>query len=249
VHCEEARLVLDPMPGPRRSTREADRALEHLARCRSCQRFFEASQAIVSRLTTWARRTRTPQHLREGILTSLRGEERRRIRGRRLAVGGGGGLIAAGLLFVVLSGSPASRLAEPLAKEARIAVTTAAIAIESSDPAVVRQWLNAHVGFPIDLPSISGAVLTGARVVEWSGAPSAAIVYHYHGKPLTYFARSPEEPTRIRLGSGVVAVSADGFGVAVWTERGSPRAVAGPMKGWEVRAIAEECRRQGITPS
>ncbi len=249
MHCEEARLTLDPMPGPRRSSREADRALEHLARCRSCQRFFEASQEIASRLTTWARRTRAPQHLREGILTSLRGEERRRTRGRRLAVGGSGGLIAAGLLFFVLSGSPASRLAEPLAKEARIALTTVATAIESSDPAVVRQWLDAHVGFPIDLPNISGAVLMGARVVEWSGASSAAIVYHYHGKSLTYFARPPEEPARVRLGSGISAVSTDGFGVAVWAEHGSPRAIAAPMEGWEIRAIAEECRRKGITPS
>ena len=249
MHCEEARLALDPLPRPRRSTGEAERALEHLACCRSCQWFFEVSRAIASRLTTWGRRTRAPQHLRESIRTSLREESRRRLRGRRLAVAGGGGLIAAGLLFIVLFGSPATRVAEPLAKEARIALTTAAIAIESSDPAVVREWLNTHVGFPVDPPSISGAVLTGARVAEWSGAPSAAIVYRYHGKSLTYFARSPEEPTSRRLGSEVVAVSIDGFGVAVWTERGSRRAVAAPMDGRELRAIAEECRRHDITPS
>jgi anti-sigma factor RsiW len=153
------------------------------------------------------------------------------------------------LLFFAASTPSVSGYAEPLAKEARTTLTTAAVRIESSDRITVRQWLATHIGFPVEFPDISGAVLVGARLVDWRGAPSAAIVYDYHGLPLTYFALPRQGSAGRWVGEGIVALSTDGYGVALWTEQGNPRAVAAPMDSREVRAIAEECRRKATSPS
>ena len=91
---------------------------------------------------------------------------------------------------------------------------------------------------------ISGAVLVGARVASFGeGEKSAAVVYLSRGMPVTYFALPSDMVLGKRLRSDrVTAATADGYEVALWTEKGRARAIAAPMSRDEVVQIAEECR-------
>jgi anti-sigma factor RsiW len=101
------------------------------------------------------------------------------------------------------------------------------------------------MGYHIDVPAISNAVLIGGRVVDLNHLPAAAVIYTMHGKQLTYFAM----PTANLLGTTISndrvrAVSSGGFNVATWTEAGAARAVVAAMDEKEVVAVARECRQK-----
>ena len=75
------------------------------------------------------------------------------------------------------------------------------------------------------------------------GEKSAAVVYLSRGIPITYFAMSSDVVLGNRVRSDrVTAATADGYEVALWTDKGRARAIAAPMSRNEVVQIAEECR-------
>ena len=117
--------------------------------------------------------------------------------------------------------------------------------LASSDPVQLGAWLESQIGYHVDVPAISNAVLMGGRVTDLNHAPAAAVIYTMHGKQLTYFA----VPTANLLGTTISnarvrTVSSGGFNVATWSEAGAARAVVAAMDEKEVTAVARECRRK-----
>jgi anti-sigma factor RsiW len=117
--------------------------------------------------------------------------------------------------------------------------------LSSAEASLVQRWLETRVGYPVEVPNISGAVLDGGRVVSANGSKLAAVNFRLHGKPLTYIAM----PTAEVMGSHiknefVETTSLNGYNVATWIERGTARAVIAPMPRRDVAAIARECKRK-----
>jgi anti-sigma factor RsiW len=143
-----------------------------------------------------------------------------------------------------LTDLPTRNAVAPLLDQATIGLSSTG-ALASSDPDQLGTWLESQIGYHIDVPVISNAVLMGGRVADLNHTPTAAVMYTMHGRQLTYFAM----PNAIVLGTiisdgGVRSVSSGEFNVATWTESGAARAVVAAMDEKEVVAIANECRRK-----
>jgi anti-sigma factor RsiW len=73
---------------------------------------------------------------------------------------------------------------------------------ESSDAAAVRGWLKAHVGYDVEVPTIPGAKLLGARRCKVRGVLTASLLYRHGDDALTVFlprAGTPAEAEAARL--------------------------------------------------
>ena len=197
-----------------------------------------------------------PPGLRWRILAALDTEDRAAaaiaaVRNQRRRILGWGSMVAAAaviLLFVSIprrsTDVPTHNAVAPLVDQASIGLRSTG-ALESSDPAQLGSWLESQMGYHIDVPAISNAVLIGGRVVDLNHVPAAAVIYTMHGKQLTYFAM----PTADLLGTTISndrvrTVSSGGFNVATWTEAGAARAVVAAMDEKEVVAVARECRQK-----
>lgn len=204
--------------------------------------------ALSSRLSQLSVGVRAPSELRARIEAALALEAvtvRRRRRVRWLA-GSGVALAATAALVVTVVGTPdvPTATAQPLVEQARIGLSDED-AVTSADATELERWLEDQVGYQVDIPDISEAKLEGARIAEFGDVRGAAVVYRYHGMPLTYFAwPSGELMGQLAHGGGVRAVSSNGYQVALWTEHGAARAVAGPMARRAVVDVAEECRNK-----
>jgi anti-sigma factor RsiW len=172
------------------------------------------------------------------------------VRNQRWHILGWGSMVAAAAVILLVvsiptrSTDPIQNAVAPLVDQASIGLRSTG-ALESSDPAQLGSWLESQMGYHIDVPAISNAVLIGGRVVDLNHLPAAAVIYTMHGKQLTYFAM----PTANLLGTTISndrvrAVSSGGFNVATWTEAGAARAVVAAMDEKEVVAVARECRQK-----
>ncbi len=197
-----------------------------------------------------------PPGLRWRILAALDTEDRAAaaiaaVRNQRRRILGWGSMVAAAaviLLFVSIprrsTDVPTHNAVAPLVDQASIGLRSTGT-LESSDPAQLGSWLESQMGYHIDVPAISNAVLIGGRVVNLNHVPAAAVIYTMHGKQLTYFAM----PTADLLGTTISndrvrTVSSGGFNVATWTEAGAARAVVAAMDEKKVVAVARECRQK-----
>ena len=208
------------------------------------QEYFDYHPALGRRLDRLAASARhAPPHLEAQIRAALAQESARQSRRRRLGFysGVGATLTAATVvlaLFAPVGGDP---LAQPLAREAQLGLARVA-AVESSDTVSLVEWLQSEVGYQVDIPAISDAELVGATVAELGDVRGAAVVYQYRGAPLTYFALPAGDVMGRPVPDGLTAAAANGYEVALWTERGATRAIAAPMPRQAVLQVAEECR-------
>jgi anti-sigma factor RsiW len=207
------------------------------------QDYFDYHPALERRLDRLAATARTaPPHLAARIRETLAQESARRVRRRRVSFFAGGVTLAAATMALAVLGKPASGLlAPPLAREARIGLAKPG-AIESADTAALVEWLKWEVGYQVDIPAISNAELVGATVAELGDVRGAAVVYEYRGASLTYFALPPGDVLGRPVPDGLTVAAANGYEVALWTERGAARAVAASMSRQAVLQVAEECR-------
>jgi len=251
MRCEEARQILGPEPGESPTGGQHEQAHAHCAGCDACRQYYGAQRALGRRLfRLGAAAIQAPPWLAARVRASLDVEtvrlERRR-RTRLFAGSGTAALAAAAALFLLLGAPDTSRrMASPLARAAQAGLGSPA-AITSSDTAILRAWLQHEVGYAVEIPTISDADLVGASVTEMDGVRGAAVVYEYHGQPLTYFDLPSTGSSGRWPQSGVVeSASADGYEVAVWTQEGGARAVVAPMPRRAVVGVANECRRKAV---
>jgi anti-sigma factor RsiW len=245
MRCDEARQTLGPDPEAPSTSAELAEALRHYAGCPECRRFYLLHEALARHTRRLAAARQAPPALRAQLRDRLDREDARLRRRRRLPILAAGSSVmaaaAALLLFAVLPDS-ARRAAQPLAQEARIGLARPD-AITSSDTAVLRRWLDVRVGYVVEIPAIADAELKGATLTQVDGVRGVAVVYEYHGMPLTYFDLPSDAPFSRWVPDGSVRSVADGgYELALWTDRGGARAVAAPMPRQELVRVANECR-------
>lgn len=76
---------------------------------------------------------------------------------------------------------------------------------ESSDPTAVHDWLRENVGYEVDVPSLEGAELLGARRCKLEGVLTASVLFRREGQGVTVFLPAmgaPAESAAERLVQG-----------------------------------------------
>lgn len=248
MQCDEVRLALWPEPGPRPLSGESVAAFEHYARCDACQRFFRVQRHLTNRLARLREAVGPPAGLTERVHAAVADEvlaEGAHHRARWLAAGGAALLAAAAALLLMLrpGGGVPQQAVIPLVAEAGRAPGDAA-GLTSSEIAELEGWFAAQ-GYVVQVPDISEAYLVGGRIATVDGTRTAAVVYLFRGRPLTYFALPTADVLGSRLrGDRVIAVSVNHYEVALWIERDQARAVVAAIPRAEVVAVASECRNK-----
>ena len=159
----------------------------------------------------------------------------------------GVGLVAAAFAIAVGLNSSGPSFTRPFALQAGRPVAAAA-SFSSASFQEVEAWLRLRTGTALRLPEIPEADLEGGRVVEMDGVLTAVAVYNLRGTSLTYFAVPASEVsgTPLDVAAGIVAGSAQGVEVAVWSEPGGIRALAASMSRSDLRSVAADCRNKAI---
>ena len=94
---------------------------------------------------------------------------------------------------------------------------------ESADPAAVRAWIAQHFGQEVEVPSVPGATLLGARRCNLSGTPTVSLMYRRGAEPLSLFVSPPGTRTAIenvRLSQASVGCTVGRLGAAVCARPG-----------------------------
>jgi hypothetical protein len=248
MRCEDARSVLWPEPASRSASDEISRrALDHYATCESCQRFFRAQRALAARVARLKDSVTVPGGRAARTRAALADETVLGAASRRsyrwIAWGSPAVIAAAAALVLLLRPADVpSAVAQPLVQQAQVIAYQEDGYTSSSIPDL-EAWLESRVGYPVHVPDISNAYLVGARVARLSDTETAAVVYLVHGLPLTYFALPSDRVMGREIRGGrVLAVSADGYEVALWAEQDGARAIVAAMPRNHVVDVAKECR-------
>ena len=251
MKCEEARRILGPEPRKLPTGGQQEQANAHRASCDACRHYYGAQRALSQRLRRLSvAALQAPPWLAARVRASLDDETAQLVRRRRLRLFAGSGTVAlaAAATLLLLLGAPdtSRRVASPLAQAAQAGLASP-VSIASSDTAILGAWLQHEVGYTVEIPNISDADLLGATVTEMDGVRGAAVVYEYHGQPLTYFdLPSSGFPGGWPQRGVVESASANGYEVAVWIQEGGARAVAALMPRRTVVDVANECRRKAV---
>jgi hypothetical protein len=94
---------------------------------------------------------------------------------------------------------------------------------ESADPAAVRAWITSHLGHEVELPSVPGATLLGARHCSLSDTPTVSVMYRRGDEPLSLFVAPPGTPSAIEnahLARATVGCTVGRLGTAVCARSG-----------------------------
>lgn len=252
MDCSNARLLLGPDPQPASTSPELVEAHRHYGQCEACRAFFAAQRKVAERLRRLAQGPPAPAALRARVLATIDQERRERerlVHHRRWAFLGGGALVAAAAVAVLMLASPADPMdiATPFVRQVtqRAAVSSAMTTGEVQ----LAEWLASQMGSAVHIPVIPDAELLGGRVTQLGDVRTAVVDYRIHGMSLTYFhipaVRILGRP--IAEGDELLSLSSGGYEVVMWRENDSARAVVSPMSRRELQAIAEHCRRKSMT--
>lgn len=192
------------------SREERRRVDAHLAHCAGCAAAARSFTALGRTLRASAGATTAPRR--------AAGRAGSRARGRALAV-------AAGLLAAGAVGFVAARLQAGRALDGGLAADLVRVHLHSfaraepcelgsSDPARVAGWLEASLGYRVEVPAVPGATLLGARRCNVAGVPSAHLLYRVGDHPLTVVI----PPSGSAVARSTARFAADG-----------PRCTAGPL--------------------
>lgn len=162
---------------------EVARARLHVAACRPCRETLEQFADLRTALRA------IPDDAAPGApRRAVAASGRRRV----WAWGAAGALAAAAALLLVVSVSPlhgaASGLRDELeAHHLRAFSRASPCEFMSSDAGAVRAWLRSRVGYDVDVPTIPGAKLLGARRCKLGGVMTASLLYRRGDEALTVF--------------------------------------------------------------
>jgi anti-sigma factor RsiW len=242
MDCQDALLMLETSA---RSGSVAYRAAEaHVAACAGCRSYRQRQSHLQRRLAPLAM-VAAPASVRRRISRALRTEDRAtpRLLHRWAWVP----MAAAAALFFLVRPAVPTTVASGLATTARAGLDSMLLRPEWT-ATQYETWLEAQLGFDVDIPDIDGAMLVGARVATMDGQTGAAVAYLQDGMPVTYF-RLPSDRVfggPVRAGR-VRTASTDGYQVAVWREGPTARAVVSPLPRRALASIAKECQALAST--
>jgi anti-sigma factor RsiW len=200
----------------------------HLKTCEDCHadylRMLALREAVAAPSVTY----RAPDRLRASIEAMLSAEDSRNLapapptRSRLSAwnIGGGGGLLAAGLgIMLVLPQIADNSLERQLvASHVRSLLANHLTDVATSDQHVVRPWFNGKVDVAPPVPELTaqGFPLVGGRLDYIDGRVAPAIVYRRRLHTVNLFAWPADE----RIFNGAKTVRRDGYTVEEWTAGG-----------------------------
>jgi anti-sigma factor RsiW len=214
--CNEEWLeILSSWQDGEATAEELSRAEVHVTSCSSCattrgefQRLHAAMRPVASSPLAAGPPRRQPR---------VSHDHRRPIERRHLIVGTLAA--AAGVLAVwgLRRRSAATQLVDELETRHRAAFARATpCEFESSDPAAVRAWVEAHIGYDVEVPAIPGATLLGARRCQLEGLTTASVLYRREGEALSVFlprAGTSVETATLRLAASGCTVGRLGAAV------------------------------------
>ncbi|AGC42113.1 hypothetical protein MYSTI_00764 [Myxococcus stipitatus DSM 14675] len=175
------------------------RALEqHLARCAGCARELARYDSLRVALRAQAVDPGVSPEL-EARVHRLAMRPRWALSRGALAAGGAiAALLAVGVFWTSrtgLVGGMNDALAMDLERHHLKAFSRAApCEFESSNPEDVKAWVEREVGYAVDVPSVPGAELLGARRCQLHGEVSASLLYRHGDKAMTLFLPEPGSP-------------------------------------------------------
>lgn len=212
--CHEAWLeILSAWHDGEATPGEVRQAMAHLPECAACRTARARFQLIGDAL-----RSAHVATVRPRIPAPLR------TRGRRVLAGA---LVAAAAVMVwVHQGARNGGRAVVDELEARhlTAFTRAAPCdFESADPAAVRAWIADHLGQEVEVPSVPGARLLGARRCSLSDTPTVSLMYRRGAEPLSLFVSPPGTRTAVengRLSQATIGCTVGRLGAAVCARPG-----------------------------
>jgi anti-sigma factor RsiW len=172
---------------------DARRIEAHLAGCAACRRAAEMLGSTRTALADAASKE-VPERLRARAAAALASPSPSPSPQRRWAWAalGAAAVAATAALFVGL----AHRELPTAVEDELVSHHLAGFArerpcdFESSDPAAVATWLEAQLGYSVDVSVPAGTRLLGARLCRIEGARTAALMFLHEEKPLTVFVPS-----------------------------------------------------------
>jgi anti-sigma factor RsiW len=165
------------------------------------------------------------------------------------------GVAAAAVILLVLSyflaNSPGDKIVQKFLQETSMAYWTYTTQhmppeVESTDDAVVTQWITSRMGYPFKVPCITdGATqLLGGRLCRIADRKSATLIYKRNGVDVLLFAFKgeplslPATPTRHLKDQGFYIQSVGGRPVAMWQRGGITYSLVGDLPSDELLRLA-----------
>lgn len=254
--CGTTRRLLWPDTGPRPVSAEIVVAQEHLTACRECRQFMVDIRATAD----LARTIDGPPMAaaaRERLFSALARKRAAMPKplSRRYAWAGMAAasivLVAAATTAVWYQRSRAEAPPEILSALAGDHANTLSDArVATSNRADVSRWLSHRVPFAVFVPTLTGATLSGARVVQMEGRATAVIEYKLGDEMLSYFiVPSNEDRSTAGYPPRFARQSRAGYRLVSWHDAGLMHAMVGNIASSELEKFAHACvdqmRRMG----
>lgn len=248
--CGEARRLLWPDGGPRKTTEAVIRAREHTAGCEACRQFLADMRTLAEGIRRASAGPAAPPDVRDRLFNAVARARvavpppgtRRRVWIWAVAVG-----VAAVLGLVV--GAQSLRVRQPDGAIASFAEdhlrAVKGEGITSSDSLMVARWLSSRLPMPVEVPLFPGATLRGGRLCLMGPDRGAVVEYDLNDRTLSYFVVPvhPTEPQRagpphLRHGSY------RGYRVVAWQDAGLTHALVADLPETELTELARYCMQQ-----
>jgi anti-sigma factor RsiW len=212
--CHEAWLeILSAWHDGEATPAEVRQAMAHLPECAACR-------------TARARFEIVGDALRSAHVATVTARPPALLRPRRRRVLAAALVAAAAIAVWVNQSSRNGGRAVVDELEARHLTAFARVApcdFESADPAAVRAWIADNLGQEVEVPSVPGARLLGARRCSLSGTPTVSLMYRRGAEPLSLFVSPPGTRTaveNVRLSRATVGCTVGRLGAAVCARPG-----------------------------
>jgi hypothetical protein len=245
ISCGRARRVLWPGSGPRVVTPEAELAERHVADCAECRRFLE-DMGRLGRLThELAPRPRAPREVRDRLFkTVARARSAGPASGRpRLAAWAGLAAVLALLAGAVLQwGGRGAAPSDPFTGLAQDHMrATRGDGLVSDDSVSVSRWLAARLPFAMEVPSLPGLRIRGARLCLMDGRRGGVVEYADQAHSISYFVLPDPEPEHPAPGGDLRSAARAGYRVVTWREPGLMFALVGDVPEAALVNLARLC--------
>lgn len=253
VRCRHWLLTISARPVP--ATADSQALQAHLQECASCQRFLDEQRA-------WRRvggRLRgeltAPAEIRQRVFRELAlartrwlRDPRDRPRGVRSMVIFTLGLGALIILFGAWWWHSSAALSPP-AETARAVIQdywrdVHRQHIDSTDPAAVQRWLRARLPIVVDVASLPGAELEGARLCWLRDRLGAVLRYRVGEHSLAHYIM-PADTRADAVERDRVAIEHEavpGFTVVMWHEQGMLHALVADLPRARLLQLAAACQ-------
>lgn len=173
------------------SPEEARRVEAHVASCAACRQVADLLAEARGSLRRSARSGVPARAVERARSLARPAPARLRRRWTLVAAVAAAMLGAAGLLVLSRGGIGEAMRDELVSHHLKGFAREKPCELESSDPVEVARWLEEKLGYPVEVPSVPGARLLGARLCQLEGDRTAALMYVQDETPLTVFVPRP----------------------------------------------------------